>query len=94
MLIVKRIQKYIKANQMDKKKQKFIDKIDEGFRYFDGFRLEELKEDDVYYIKAFMLYIEELESKKETLMRYIDKLENALMKARKQLKKANEILSS
>ena len=65
---------------MDKKKQKFIDEIDEGFRYFDGFRLEELKEDDVCYIKAFMLYIEELESQVQL--------------AHKQLKKANEILSS
>ena len=30
---------------MKEKKQKFIDKVDEGFRYFDGYRLEELKED-------------------------------------------------
>ena len=65
---------------MDKKKQEFIDRVDEGFRYFDGFRLEELKEDDRYYINAFMMYIEELESQVQL--------------AHKQLKKANEILSS
>ena len=52
---------------MDKKKQKFIDRVDEGFRYFDGYRLEELKEDDNYYIKAFMLYIEDLEAQVQLL---------------------------
>ena len=67
MLIVKRIQQYIKLNQMDKKKQKFIDRVDEGFRYFDGFRLEELKEDDKHYIRAFMLYIEDLEAQVQLL---------------------------
>lgn len=40
-----------------------IDRVDDGFNYFNGFRLEELKEDDKYYIKAFMSYIEALESK-------------------------------
>ena len=65
---------------MDKKKQEFIDRVDEGFRYFDGFRLEELKEDDRYYINAFMIYIEELEAQVQL--------------AHKQLKKANEILST
>ena len=54
---------------MDKKKQKFIDKVDEGFRYFDGFRLEELKEDDRYYINAFMMYIEDLECQVQLLKR-------------------------
>lgn len=42
--------------------EKLIDKVDDGFNYF-GYRLEELKTDDVYYIKAFMKYIESLESK-------------------------------
>ena len=69
MLIVKRIQQYIKLSQMDKKKQEFIDRVDEGFRYFDGFRLEELKEDDKYYIRAFMLYIENLEAEVQLLKR-------------------------
>lgn len=54
---------------MDKKKQEFIDRVDEGFRYFDGFRLEELKEDDKYYIKALMLYIENLEAEVQLLKR-------------------------
>lgn len=39
-----------------------IDQVDDGFNYF-GYRLEELKTDDVYYIEAFMRYIESLESK-------------------------------
>ena len=38
-----------------------LDKVDDGFNYFNGYRLEELKEDDVYYIKSFMDYIEQLE---------------------------------
>tara|TARA_Y100001972_G_scaffold94545_1_gene116089 strand:- start:1383 stop:1598 length:216 start_codon:yes stop_codon:yes gene_type:complete len=44
-------------------KKKLIDQVDDGFNYFNGFRLEELKSDDVYYIEAFMKYIEDLESK-------------------------------
>ena len=44
-----------------------INRVDEGFRYFDGYRLEELKEDDNYYIKAFMLYIEDLEAQNKSL---------------------------
>lgn len=49
----------------ENKLQKFtlIDKVDDGFNYFNGYRLEELNTDDVYYIKAFMDYIELLESK-------------------------------
>ena len=39
-----------------------IDQVDDGFNYFE-FRLEELNRDDVYYIEAFMKYIEVLESK-------------------------------
>lgn len=39
-----------------------IDQVDDGFNYF-GYRLEELKRDDVYYIEAFMEYIKVLESK-------------------------------
>jgi hypothetical protein len=42
---------------------RLIDQVDDGFIYFNDFRLEELKTDDVYYIKAFMKYIEVLESK-------------------------------
>lgn len=43
------------------KKKKLIDQVDDGFNYFNGYRLEELKSDDVYYIEAFMKYIEHLE---------------------------------
>jgi len=41
---------------------KLTDQVDDGFNYF-NYRLEELRTDDVYYIKAFMKYIEVLESK-------------------------------
>tara|TARA_R100001509_G_scaffold28864_1_gene15269 strand:- start:8644 stop:8832 length:189 start_codon:yes stop_codon:yes gene_type:complete len=44
-------------------KKILIDQVDDGFNYFNGYRLEELKTDDVYYIEAFMKYIEVLESK-------------------------------
>ena len=44
-------------------KSTLIDRVDDGFNYFNGYRLEELNTDDVYYIKAFMDYIELLESK-------------------------------
>ncbi len=40
-----------------------IDSVDDGFNYFNGYRLEELKEDDAYYIKSFMAYITTLECK-------------------------------
>jgi len=44
-----------------------IDKIDEAIEYFEGFRFEELKEDDVYYINALINYIERLEAQVLTL---------------------------
>lgn len=44
------------------KKSTLLDRVDDGFNYFNGYRLEELKTDDVYYIEAFMKYIEQLES--------------------------------
>lgn len=50
-----------------------LDRVDDGFNYFNDFRLEEVKEDDKYYIEAFMSYIEALESK-------IDKLSKELRK--------------
>lgn len=48
-----------------------IDRVNQAFDYFNSFRLEELKEDDVYYIDALMTRIDELEEqvlklKKET----------------------------
>jgi hypothetical protein len=50
----------LKYNNKDKN-QVLLDKVDEGFNYFNGYRLEELKEDDVNYIESFMHYIEQLE---------------------------------
>ena len=44
-------------------KKNLIDQVDDGFNYFNGYRLEETNTDDTYYIKAFMRYIEKLESK-------------------------------
>lgn len=44
-----------------------IDRVDQAFDYFKSFRLEELKEDDVYYIDALMNYIERLEAQVSTL---------------------------
>ena len=52
-------------------KPKLIDKVDDGFNYFNGYRLEELKEDDVYYIKGFMDYIEALEIKTTSLTKQL-----------------------
>jgi hypothetical protein len=46
-----------------KVKKNLIDQVDDGFNYFNGGRLEETNTDDTYYIKAFMDYIEHLESK-------------------------------
>tara|TARA_R100001086_G_scaffold203866_1_gene119824 strand:- start:103 stop:270 length:168 start_codon:yes stop_codon:yes gene_type:complete len=43
--------------------RKLIDQVDDAFSYFNEFRLEELKSDDVYYINALMKYIEVLETK-------------------------------
>ena len=42
---------------------KLSDIVNDGFNYFLDFRLEEVKEDDKYYIEAFMEYIEALEYK-------------------------------
>ena len=47
--------------------QALIDRVDDAFNYFNGFRLEELKEDDKYYINALMSYIEKLEARTKKL---------------------------
>ena len=39
------------------------DKVQDALQYFQEFRMEELKEDDVYYIKHMIRYIEYLEFK-------------------------------
>ena len=46
-----------------------IDRVDQAFDYFKSFRLEELKEDDVYYINTLMNYIERLEAQISSLKR-------------------------
>ena len=80
MLIVRRIQLYTNLNQMDKEKQEFINKVDEGFRYYDGPNFAKLKEKDRHYMNIFMTYIEHLEI--------------SMKNVQEQLKQANEILSS
>ena len=47
-------------------KKKLIDKVDDGFNYFNSGFLEELTTDKKYYVKVFMEYIEYLE--KRTLL--------------------------
>tara|TARA_Y100000004_G_scaffold90317_1_gene101271 strand:- start:603 stop:776 length:174 start_codon:yes stop_codon:yes gene_type:complete len=46
-----------------KKQNKLINQVDDAFNYFNGFRLEELKSNDVYYINALMKYVEVLEKR-------------------------------
>lgn len=53
---------------------KLLDRVDDGFNYFYDYRLSELKEDDRYYIKAFMNYIEHLESKVDKQAKIIKQL--------------------
>ena len=65
---------------MDKEKQEFINKVDEGFSYYDGSNFAKLKEKDRYYMNIFMTYIEHLEI--------------SMKKVQEQLKQANEILST
>ena len=48
-----------------------LDKVDDGFNYFLDFRLEEIKEDDKYYINSFMEYIEHLEIKVDRLSKQL-----------------------
>jgi len=46
---------------------KLLDKVDDGFNYFLGYRLEEVNTDDKYYIESFIDYIEYLEIKVDRL---------------------------
>ena len=46
-----------------KKQNKLINQVDDAFNYFNEFRLEELKSNDVYYINALMKYVEVLEKR-------------------------------
>ena len=58
----------LKITQM---KNTLLDRVDDGFNYFLDFRLEEVKEDDKYYIEAFMQYIDELECKVDKLSKQL-----------------------
>ncbi len=44
-------------------KDKLIDKVDDGFNYFNSGFIEELTTDKKYYVKVFMEYIEYLEKR-------------------------------
>tara|TARA_R100001369_G_scaffold89185_1_gene126546 strand:- start:702 stop:932 length:231 start_codon:yes stop_codon:yes gene_type:complete len=63
----------LKLNNMNNPifEKNLINKVDDGFNYFNDYRLEELKTDDNYYIKAFMKYIEELEKRTKELKKQI-----------------------
>lgn len=60
-------------NPETKTYKSLINRVDDGFSYFKGYRLEETNTDDTYYIKAFMRYIEQLEKKNRKLERVIKK---------------------
>jgi len=44
-----------------------INRVDDGFNYFNDYRLEEMNTDDTCYVKAFMKHIEELELRTKEL---------------------------
>lgn len=48
-----------------------LDRVDDGFNYFLGYRLEEVNTDDKYYIEAFIQYIENLECKVDRLSKQL-----------------------
>jgi hypothetical protein len=50
-------------------KDKLINKVDDGFNYFNSGFLEELTTDKKYYVKVFMEYIEYLEKRTLELQR-------------------------
>tara|TARA_Y100000593_G_scaffold14401_4_gene27346 strand:- start:6742 stop:6927 length:186 start_codon:yes stop_codon:yes gene_type:complete len=45
------------------KVKELIDKVDDGFNYFNSGFIEELTTDKKYYVKVFMEYIEYLEKR-------------------------------
>jgi hypothetical protein len=55
---------------------KLIDIVDDAFNYFNSYRLEELKEDDNFYINALMTYVEQLECRTKELAQQIELLKN------------------
>ena len=44
-------------------KKDLLDRVEDGLDYFLGFRMEELKSDDRYYLEAMFEYMEYLEKK-------------------------------
>lgn len=62
----------------NQKQDKLLNIVDDGWNYFNGYRLEELKEDDKYYINAFMKYIEHLESRTKELKDQVEYLKSTI----------------
>jgi len=50
-----------------KVKKDLLDRVEDGLDYFLGFRMEELKSDDRYYLEAMIQYMEYLEKKVDEL---------------------------
>ena len=50
-----------------KVKKDLLDRVEDGLDYFLGFRMEELKSDDRYYLEAMIKYMEYLEKKVDEL---------------------------
>lgn len=46
-----------------KVKKDLLDRVEDGLDYFLGFRMEELKSDDRYYLEAMIEYMEYLEKR-------------------------------
>lgn len=46
-----------------KVKKDLLDRVEDGLDYFLGFRMEELKSDDKYYLESIFEYMEYLEKK-------------------------------
>jgi hypothetical protein len=46
-----------------KVKKDLLDRVEDGLDYFLGFRMEELKTDDRYYLEAMFEYMEYLEKR-------------------------------
>ncbi len=65
-------------NTTEMNKDKLIDIVDDAFNYFNDYRLEELKEDDKFYINALMTYIEQLESRTKELKDQVEYLKSTI----------------
>ena len=65
-------------NTTEMNNNKLIDIVDDAFNYLNGYRLEELKEDDKFYINALMTYIEQLESRTKELKDQVEYLKSTI----------------